>query len=200
MADDEKPVDETAEEKPTDEKVDETPEDDKPIVDDGAEPEGNAPAKKTDKQDEGEDEDDAATFAEDRKNIVKVVREEMSQLTQDLQQQKIDSQLAKILVEHPEYKPYEARIRRFVNHPNRIDHIRQGLPVSSVVIEAISPVLEQIGASKKKLADEKARMTGTGGQAAATEEKNAIDWSKIPSNEMTKIAEQVKSGQYKPGK
>lgn len=110
--------------------------------------------------------------------------------------QNVESTLSKILTDNPEYKPYEKRIRNFVNHENRIGMIRQGLPVKTVVFEALAPYLEKIGADKLRKANEEADRTKGGGNTPTPTENKGSDFKSMSNKEIANLAEQVKSGRY----
>src|ERR1035437_6259475 len=135
-------------------------EDKEEFVDDGANPEGEIAVAKKDGE---EDDEDLAD--EDKDLIGKAVKKAIAPLENTIYNNTVNTELNNILTQNPEYKPYEARIRRFVTAPNRKDLIKAGLPVRSVVIEAIAPFLQQIGAKMVKTADAKADLTkDTGSQ------------------------------------
>lgn len=182
--------------KPEDTSTDTEKPEETPVVDDGKGPEGEVKVPDTKKTEDTKDED---TLLEDEEEkISKVVKKHLSGFVDELSGQRIDSEVNKILTENPEYKPYEARIRRFVDSPNRKEYIKAGLPVKAVIMEAIAPYLEQIGANKRKLADEKAKITGGGGSTTQPASDKGRDWSTVPSKDITLIAEQIKAGIYKP--
>lgn len=144
---------------------------------------------------------------EDEVAIKKVVSKEMEGVTKQLNsvtdrlyRQSVETDLTKIMDQHPEYKPYEARIRRFVTHDNRFKLIKQGLPVNTVVIEAIAPYLQKIGAEKVKAADEKANKIKVNGQGQQPAAPGKPDYSKMTNQQITEMGEAVKSGRYQAQK
>ncbi len=164
--------------------------------DDGQEPEGTAT---TETKTDDEKKDDDEIVPDDEAIISKVLDKKLSPFTQQLQNQKTEAELAAILAQNPEYKPYEARIRRWVTHPNRAGLIKQGLPVKTVVIEALSPYLQKIGADKAKKADDKARMDNVDGATSTPATGKLPDFNKMSTEEFTKMSEQVKAGRFKMG-
>lgn len=178
--------------------VPETPEKKDEFVDDGATPDGEVatPVKK-----EGEEGEDEEITPEDKDAIGKEVKKAIAPLENVIHNNRIETELNSILAQNPEYKPYEARIRRFVTAPNRSNLIKQGLPVKAVVTEALAPYLQQIGAAKVKAADDKANLTkdiGSSERPAAGAGK-LPDFGKMSNKEIEEIGEKVKSGRYKPG-
>ncbi len=170
------------------------------IEDDGAEPEGASVTKKVDEKadSENEDEDEYLT-QEDEDKIGKIVKKQLAPFTDTIVKQGIESELNNILIQNPEYKPYEARIRRFVSHQNRLPMIKQGLPVKSVVLEAVSPYLEKIAIARSKAADEKAAKTSSEGSSERPSEKTSKfpDISKMNNKEIEQMSDLVKQGRYK---
>lgn len=147
--------------------------------------------------------DDDDIDEDDEKAIKKVVSKELQSVTKELNDFKeerfkatVDKDLNKILTDNPEYKPYEARIRRFVNHENRIGLIKRGLPVNTVVLEAVAPYLQKIGAQKAKVADEKAKNLKTEGQQKGGTPTAKPDFKNMSVAEIEKIGELVKQGRY----
>jgi len=164
--------------------------------DDNTDPEGTAP---DDTKPDDDKKDDDEIVPDDEAIISKVLDKKLSPFTQQLQNQKTETDLAAILAQNPEYKPYEARIRRWVAHPNRAGLIKQGLPVKAVVTEALSPYLQKIGADKAKKADDKARMDNVDGTTTTPTTGKLPDFSKMNAEEFTKMSEQVKAGRFKMG-
>ena len=117
-------------------------------------------------------------------------------IKEQLFKQNVENTLSKILTDNPEYKPYEKRIRNFVNHENRIGMIKQGLPVKTVVIEALAPYLEKIGADKLRKANEEADKTKGGGNTPTPQENKGSDFKGMSNKDIANLAEQVKSGRY----
>ncbi len=168
-----------------------------PPADDGAEPEGGAPAKEPEKKDPPADDNDDE---DEEKRIAKMVDKRLSPFETQVHTQRVNTEVEQILQSNPEYKPYEAKIRRFVNHENRAGLIRQGLPVKTVVLEAIAPHLQQIGAAKAKAADEKAAKTRVDGSSARPNEPGKLpDFANMKASEIEDIAEQVRRGTYNKG-
>lgn len=168
------------------------------IKDDGANPSGQV---KEEKEEEDTTEiEEYETFPEDKKAIEKQVKKQVAPYLDTIHKQTVESELKSIFAENPEYKSYEARIRRFVEHPNRSKMIKDGLPVSTVVTEALQPYFPQIITKKREAADKKAREETVNASSVATKEAKVEDYSKMSSTDIAKIASQVKSGRYQPQK
>lgn len=173
--------------------------------DDNADPDkynvGDAPSDPPGNNNAGDEDIDE----EDEKAIGKVVDKKLQSVTKELNDFKeerfkanVDKDLNKILTENPEYKPYEARIRRFVNHDNRIGLIKKGLPVNTVVLEAVAPYLQQIGAAKAKAADEKANKVKVNGDQKGGAPAGKPDFKSMTNKQIEEIGELVKQGKYSP--
>lgn len=138
---------------------------------------------------------------EEAKVISKVADAKLAPVQEQLHQQFVDNEVSKFLTNNPEAKPYEARIKRWVNHPNRATFIKQGFPVDAVIAEALAPFQQRIGARKVKMADEKAGKTKNAGTTPPPAENGGQpDWNSMSGSDIEKTAELVKSGRYKPAK
>lgn len=162
-----------------------------------------AEKKDDDLKDGDKGDDDADIDEEDEKTIKKIVDKSTSKISQQLNAQEerifrreVEDEVKSLIQSKPEYKDYEARIRRFVYHDNRIGLIRNGLPVEVVVAEALAPVMERIGAKKAIAANAAADTTKSNGSSQRKGEKGKIDYSKMSDEEITSIGDQVKSGRY----
>lgn len=137
----------------------------------------------------------------DPKNVGKVVDQRVEQrlgkIRETMAETRIAAELNNELATHPEYKPYEKRIRNWVNHPNRKFFIAKGFPVKSVILEAIAPYLERIGAEKLKVATDKAKKTTTDGQTTVPPATTKRDVSKMSNKEVDQLAQDVISGRVK---
>jgi hypothetical protein len=129
--------------------------------------------------------DDTEPDPEDVKVIEKVVAKIVGPIKAKAEAQQIETDLQSEFGKHPEYKPYEKQIRAFVTHPNRIGFIQNGLPVSSVVIEAIAPYLQKIGAQKERDAAAAAASSQGGGNSVRPAGGGQIkDWGKATAEEV----------------
>lgn len=121
---------------------------------------------------EGEDEEVAP---EDEALIGKVVAKKFAPFLDKAQSTEDDREISEFVAKNPEFKPFEAKVRRYIAHPSR----RQ-LPVESVFYEVAGRGLLKIGADRQKKADEDAKQTQTGGGSGRSGEggKTAWDMSK----------------------
>lgn len=192
------PPEEIVEDKGTEEEPEEIE------IDLDEEPAGKPADEKKSAKDEDEDEDDEDLPEEDKKMIDKHINKRISSFEEKqrqseelLHKQQVQSELSDILSKNPEYKPYEARIRKWVEHPNRAGFIKSGLPVASVVSEAIAPYMMKIGAERERIAREKADKSKDGGNQQKPKSPDAPDYSSMSNEEISSMAEQIKSGRYK---
>lgn len=98
---------------------------------------------------------------------------------------------------NPEAKQFQPMVEKFVKHSERMKHIKNGLPVSAVIAEALAPHQQRLGALKVKAADEEANRSKDGGNGQQPKNPGKSDFSTMSSKEILKIAREVKSGRYK---
>jgi hypothetical protein len=107
---------------------------------------------------EGGDPGDDDVNPEDEAMINKVVAKNFAPIIDKTIAADDEKEIGSFLAENPDFKPYETKVRRFMQHPSR----RQ-LPIESIFYEVAGPALIKLGADRQKLADEKAKNTQTGG-------------------------------------
>lgn len=141
---------------------------------------------------------DMLDSAQAKEFIEKSVRGAVETVSESVYKQQIEAEVSSVLAKNPEYKPYEDRIRTFVNHPNRAGLIKNGLPIETVALEAVAPFLQKIGAEKARAADAKAKQTeDVGGSKRPVNAGTGIpDFKNMPAKEIENINNQVKSGRY----
>lgn len=145
----------------------------------------------------GEDDVDFLDSQQAKTYVNKQVIQATDGLRKTVMQERINVELGQILSSNPEYKPYEQRIRRWVNHPNRRQFIESGLPLQSVVLEAVSPYLSQIAIDKAKQADQEAASKTTQTSTVTPKAPSGQpDFKSMTSKEITEMGELVKSGRY----
>ncbi len=168
----------------------------KEFKDDGAEPQGGV-SQDQNKEDENKDDDEVDP--EDEKTIGKIVNKTVAPLQDQLFKSTVESELNNIYAQNPDWKKFDVKIRRFVNHPSRAGLIKQGLPVKTVVLEAIEPHLAAVNAKKSQEADAKANAAKDGGnQNRPVETQGKLpDFANMSTADIDKTVEQVKSGTYK---
>jgi len=144
-------------------------------------------AQDDDNEDAGEDEDDVSP--EDQAMIQKVVAKQFAPLIDKSLSADDNAEVVDFLKENPDFKQFEAKVRRFMKHPSR----RQ-LPIKSIFYEVAGKQLLKMGAKRKAEADEKAKnsQTGGGSNRAGEGAKSAFDLS---DEEFADEQERVRRGQ-----
>lgn len=99
--------------------------------------------------------------------------------------------------QNPEAKQYKDMVEKFVNHKQRMKFIKNGLPVSAVIAEALAPHQQRLGALKVKAADAEANRTKDGGSNPPAKPAGGTDFNKMSSKEILKLGRSVMNGQYK---
>ena len=135
----------------------------------------------------GEEGDEVAQ--EDKDLITKVVSPMLAPLVDKSLKAEDDQEVAAFLAENPDFKPFEAKARRYMQHPSR----RQ-MPIKSIFYEVAGDKLLKIGADRSKAADEKAKGTQTGGGSNRAGEGAKSDWD-LPKDEFEAKQERVRRGQ-----
>ena len=109
---------------------------------------------------------------EDEALIKKVVAPMLQPVLEKTLRAEDEQEIKEFLTLNPDFKPFEAKARRFMQHPSR----RQ-LPIKSIFYEVAGDQLLKIGADRKAKADEKAKQTQTGGGSnRAGEGEGRSDW------------------------
>ncbi len=118
---------------------------------------------------------DAEIDVKDEILIRKVVEPMLAPLVKDKVAAEDDQEVKDFLKDHPDFKPYEAKVRKFMAHPSR-----QNLPIKSIFYEVAGDDLMKLGAKRKEKADDKARHTQSGGGS-----NRGADGGQKPVKEMT---------------
>jgi len=142
-------------------------------------------ADKDGEEDEGND-----ILPEDEAIIDRVVSKKIAPLIKQTLDIADDNDVKDFLKENPEFKPFEAKARRWIKDPSR-----QHLPISTVFYEAAGySNMLKIGADRKTKADIEANDTKTGGGSSRTPEggPSVLDLSK---DDFEKRQEKVRRGQ-----
>jgi hypothetical protein len=105
-----------------------------------------------------ESDEDNEVAPEDKEAIVKVVAKEFAPIFNKTVEAEDNKEIQDFLTENPDFKRYESKVRRFMQHPSR----RQ-LPIKSIFYEVAGDELLRIGAERSKAADQKAKDSQTGG-------------------------------------
>ncbi len=124
--------------------------------------------KKSEKKGEGGGEDnetdnDDEVAPEDEALINKVVAKKFAPIFEKTLEAEDNKEIQDFVNENPDFKKYESKVRRFMQHPSR----RQ-LPIKSIFYEVAGDELLRIGAERSKAADDKAKNSQTGGGSNRT--------------------------------
>lgn len=142
---------------------------------------------KDDKGDEAGNEN-SEVAPEDVKLITDVVSPLIAPLVDKSLAAEDDKEIADFLTVNPDFKPFEAKARRYMKHPSR-----RNLPVKSIFYEVAGDRLIKIGADRQKAADAKANNTQTGGGSNRAGEGAKSDWD-LPAEEFAAKQERIRQG------
>jgi hypothetical protein len=142
-----------------------------------------------DEGDEGEsDEDDADDLSpEDAKAIDKRIAKAVAPFKQQAVESEVDAGISQFLNANPDFKPFEAKARRFALHPSR-----QNIPIKAVFYEVAGDKLLKIGADRVRQADKDARKTKTGGSSTG-DDKGSKSYKDMPLSDFEKELEREKT-------
>lgn len=127
---------------------------------------------------------------EDEQMITKVVAKKFAPIFDRTIEADDDQEIRKFINDNPDFKQFEATVRRYIKHPSR-----RALPVKSVFYEVAGDKLLKIGAERDRKANEKSQQTQTGGGSNrdATNAKTN-DWELTPA-EFEAKQEKIRRGQ-----
>lgn len=132
-------------------------------------------SKKNNDDDSGDDDSDEDVDPEDAALIDSRVDKRIKPLIDQITTQADRDEANAFFSEHPEFKPYEAKITRWWQHESR-----RHLPIKTVAMEAVGfDNLVKMGAQRKQGAVDKAKKLNSGGGAPAS------NTGKKSVNEMT---------------
>lgn len=112
--------------------------------------------------DTGRDDGDDDIDPMDKKIISNEVQKAIAPLLQKQEMEELKSDVSTFISANPDFKPFEAKILKFAQHPSR-----KQLPISSIAYEVAGPELMKIGADRAKKADDDARSNQAGGGGSA---------------------------------
>lgn len=124
----------------------------------------------------GDDNDDDDVPAEDEAIINKVIAKTMAPIISKSLDEEDNKEIGTYLTDNPDFKPFEAKARRYMSHPSRAS-----LPIETIFLEVVGQKgLMKLGAERQRLADEKARNSQTGGGSGRGSEgtSNVMEMSK----------------------
>lgn len=134
----------------------------------------NKKQDKSESDNEGDKEEDEIA-PEDEEMVGKVIRKQYGNKFDQMDAQADKSELKEFISDNPDFKPYQAKILKFLQHPSR-NH----LPIQTVALEAVGlKNLIKFGAKIGKKADDRARKESGGGHSTsrASGEKKVADMS-----------------------
>lgn len=143
-------------------------------------------AEQIDSEEDDEEEDDGIDEA-DKKTFGKLLNKALQPLAQKAIQEEDDKEVNAFLANNPDFKPYEARARKYMSHPSRKD-----VPIQEIFYGVAGKDLLILGAKRAKIANDEAKKTkggtGTGSDAGASNKS---------VNEMSKAELEAKQQQVR---
>lgn len=126
------------------------------------------------KDDDGESDDEDDIDEVDEKAIGKVVNKILKPIIEKETKAQDDKEFSDFLTANPDFKPFEAKARKYASHPSRKD-----VPIEEIFYGVAGKDLLRIGAKRGKIADDEARKTkASGGSQDAGGVKTAATMSK----------------------
>lgn len=146
---------------------------------------------KSDEGKEGEgDSDEDDVDPEDEKVIAKVVSKHLAPIFEKQIEVEDEAEVAQFVTANPDFKPYEARVKRNMRHPSRRE-----VPIEELFYAAAGKDLMKIGAKRAKEAEDEANRSGTGGGSArSTEGEGKVDWANAPKEDFEKKKREILYG------
>jgi hypothetical protein len=127
------------------------------------------------------DEDEADDLSpEDAKAIDKRIAKAVAPFRQQALEAEVDAGISQFLNANPDFKPFEAKARRFALHPSR-----QNIPLKTIFYEVAGDRLLKIGADRVRNADKNARKTKTGGSSTG-DDKGSKSYKDMPLSDFEK--------------
>ena len=133
------------------------------------------------------DDDDIAP--EDEELITKVVAKKFAPIIDKSLAADDETEIQDFLKTNPDFKPFEAKVRRYMQHPSR-----RALPIKSIFYEVAGDKLLKIGAERAQQADKKAKDSQTGGGSNRGGEDNQNVWDLTPE-QFAERQEKIRRGQ-----
>lgn len=149
-----------------------------------------APKDNSDVDDDNEgSQDDDEIAPEDEELITKVVAKKFAPIIDKSLAADDEQEIQDFLKTNPDFKPFEAKVRRFMQHPSR-----RALPIKSIFYEVAGDKLLKIGAERAKQADKKAKDSQTGGGSNRGGEADQNVWDLTPE-QFAQKQEKIRRGQ-----
>lgn len=108
-----------------------------------------------------DDEEEDGIDPADKETIGKVVAQALKPFVEKEAKAQDEQEIKDFLNDNPDFKPYEAKARKYMSHPSRKD-----VPISEIFYGVAGKDLLKIGAKRAKIADDEAKKTKSGGGAA----------------------------------
>ena len=133
-------------------------------------------AKEKESDDDSDSGDDEDLTPEEEDALNKHIQEAVSPLVERITAEDNAKELNSFLSENPDFKPFKAKIERYMNHDTR-----KHLPVTTIAMEAVGPEgMMKIGAKMARQSDQKksgSRADTGGGSRNAPQGKSVMDMS-----------------------
>jgi len=120
-------------------------------------------------------------------DVAKEVSKQLAPFLKQQQEQEINGEIQEFLGSNPDFKPFEAKVRKWAMHPSR-----QNVPVKSIFYEVAGDKLLALGAKRKAAADAKAKKTRTGGGQPSAGE-GSKSYKDMPLDDFGKELDAVKT-------
>jgi len=114
-----------------------------------------------DKDKASDDDEDDDIDPADKETIGKVVEKALKPFVEKEAKAQDEQEIKTFLTDNPDFKPYEAKARKYMSHPSRKD-----VPIEEIFYGVAGKDLLKIGAKRGKIADQEAKKTKSGGGAA----------------------------------
>lgn len=148
---------------------------------------GESGKDETDDAEDGDDDDDLSEA--DRIALDKRIEKQLAPFKKQAAEQEVETEIANFLAKNPDFKPFEAKVKRWALHPNR-----SGVPVKSIFFEVAGDKLLALGAKRAKAADVKANRTKVGGGSNVTKDQGGKSYKDMSLNDFGKELEAAKLG------
>mgnify|MGYP000844560462 CR=1 FL=1 len=130
-------------------------------------------AEKSDNPDKDNEDEDVDLDDTDKKTIGKVVKEYLQPLVEKDMKAQDEQEISQFLKDNPDFKPFEAKARKWMDHPSRKD-----VPIDEIFYGVAGKDLLKIGAKRAQIANDEAKATATGGSQDLGGSKSVSEMSK----------------------
>lgn len=131
--------------------------------------------KQKEKKDGANDDDEDGMAPEDRDAVDRRAAKIIEPIAKKLAADEDDKEISEFLTANPDFKPYEAKVRKFAAHESR-----KNIPFKTLFYEVAGDDLMKIGANRAKKAadDSKRSRAGGGSDRSGTGDKSVADMTK----------------------